>query len=893
MSATSDLHALDFVRRSLAERRQSRQSSAAHTAAAAAGAESWRGSSTPFDRAGQPPSPSSAAQFLAETNVHVSQREQEQHRRQKEEDEQIRAYWAWLAATSESNEIKNKKRNGRSIVHGAAAVAAAALSPTAVPSPTAACRPSSPQKQQLQRRISYYAGFLPETLDRDERLAAVQPIQRSSAVDAEVVGDAAATLAVSTLPTSDRDGESLYNGAAMTMSSTTGGLNRHGNGSSLNSRRPRRTTLSANFAGSTSGATNTSMARTLSVTFDETLAEAMLNTSHRMKTHQQQQQQRRRSSAGSNRSSLERQFSVTCDGIHARGEEGEKEECGVVSSDTDRVSPPSLGPFPPESSMHARTGNNRNHKSSQRSTQSGDCVSASATTVDGADVPAGRKHEMKEWWQAQSSGQDGSGVRVSLKGTAASGKVAPQLPWQQRSPLVFSHNGIGGGGSNNSSSSTAPGERERPLAWADGLLPSLADASFANTSRSSLVPQSFPQQQQQQEQSKPSASYAYSPSVRSLTEQSSRRSTVGRQPLPSRSALVDSMKGIAVAHNTHSSSSDGTDAQLSHHQLTEAFYGSHKGGKMARDAYLYFVAQQQQQQQQQSQKKSCTKRALAPVSPPAKQRGGSPAADAKTRARRTSRQSQLGGVKEDSSSRTSVDTAAKCGTKKKAAAVNHGSKVGPGVFGAEQDVSASWMAPRALHRATCVTASSKQVSADKSRELPPTSSLSVTHAAAAVRTASSTACRANNDRVSRQPKNTEPISPREAEVPQQPHTPPSHPLRRRPPTHAATANKAVISTSNSNASSTPSSSPQVRSPDMERTSTDSIARNKTEKKGSAVAPDEDAESSVSSTLTPAVAESSAPLAVAPAALTHNPKSRVEALWRRSERIFQQRQQQRN
>ncbi|CBZ31157.1 hypothetical protein, unknown function [Leishmania donovani] len=39
--------------------------------------------------------------------------------------------------------------------------------------------------------------------------------------------------------------------------------------------------------------------------------------------------------------------------------------------------------------------------------------------------------------------------------------------------------------------------------------------------------------------------------------------------------------------------------QLSYHQLTEAFYGSYKGGEMAQDAYLYFVAQQQQQQQQQ------------------------------------------------------------------------------------------------------------------------------------------------------------------------------------------------------------------------------------------------------------------------------------------------------
>ncbi|CAG9567133.1 hypothetical protein LMJF_01_0680 [Leishmania major strain Friedlin] len=38
--------------------------------------------------------------------------------------------------------------------------------------------------------------------------------------------------------------------------------------------------------------------------------------------------------------------------------------------------------------------------------------------------------------------------------------------------------------------------------------------------------------------------------------------------------------------------------QLSYHQLTEAFYGSYKGGEMAQDAYLYFVAQQQQQQQQ-------------------------------------------------------------------------------------------------------------------------------------------------------------------------------------------------------------------------------------------------------------------------------------------------------
>ncbi|CBZ23052.1 hypothetical protein, unknown function [Leishmania mexicana MHOM/GT/2001/U1103] len=38
--------------------------------------------------------------------------------------------------------------------------------------------------------------------------------------------------------------------------------------------------------------------------------------------------------------------------------------------------------------------------------------------------------------------------------------------------------------------------------------------------------------------------------------------------------------------------------QLSYHQLTEAFYGSYKGGEMAEDAYLYFFAQQQQQQQQ-------------------------------------------------------------------------------------------------------------------------------------------------------------------------------------------------------------------------------------------------------------------------------------------------------
>ncbi|XQJ24195.1 hypothetical protein NXY56_000075 [Leishmania guyanensis] len=34
--------------------------------------------------------------------------------------------------------------------------------------------------------------------------------------------------------------------------------------------------------------------------------------------------------------------------------------------------------------------------------------------------------------------------------------------------------------------------------------------------------------------------------------------------------------------------------QLSHHQLTEAFYGSYKGSEMAQDAYRYFVAQQQQ-----------------------------------------------------------------------------------------------------------------------------------------------------------------------------------------------------------------------------------------------------------------------------------------------------------
>lgn len=49
--------------------------------------------------------------------------------------------------------------------------------------------------------------------------------------------------------------------------------------------------------------------------------------------------------------------------------------------------------------------------------------------------------------------------------------------------------------------------------------------------------------------------------------------------------------------------------QLSHHQLTDAFYCSYKGADMARDAYRYFISQQQppsmqeQQQQQQPQRR--------------------------------------------------------------------------------------------------------------------------------------------------------------------------------------------------------------------------------------------------------------------------------------------------
>jgi hypothetical protein len=507
MSAPADTNALNFVRRSLAERRQSRRTTESSTAATA---KARCRSSTTADP--EPPSPSSAAQFLAETKPVEAPRPHVDA--DDVNDAQVKAYWAWLAATAENEGRSSGKESELCDVDQPSPAPLRPSLPPAQPTP-------SPTQQQ-SRRISYYAGFLPDALAKDELSCAV-------------------------LPTSDREEESVwgFGGGAATSSV----LSDAGNAGVTTTSHPsrghrRRTTMLVNLAGTVSGASKTS-SRSHSVSFDGMLAEAMVSTSNRMKAHQQQQQQQQR-----HRSSL-----AGVSGADAQGPSGEVAPGDVGAATaaaavmmTRRASPPPLLPSPSKASMQASNSQQR-------------CTTANPTTTAGGAVP----------------------------------------PWQQRSVPISPL---------NDGSDSGLCKHDRALTWACGVLPPLHDTGLSSGHNNVVSSPQKPQQHQQKQQlhrssSSAASSSTYTAPTRAVTARSSRRSTVGeRQSLPA----------------PRSDGNASTEAQLSHHQLTEAFYGSYKGGEMARDAYLYFISQQQQQQ---TRGKDKAKRLSVSVSPAVRQRSSS------------------------------------------------------------------------------------------------------------------------------------------------------------------------------------------------------------------------------------------------------------------------------
>ncbi|KPA73765.1 hypothetical protein ABB37_09659 [Leptomonas pyrrhocoris] len=575
MSAAAETNALDVVRQSPSERRQGSRSSSSASSSSVASKAHHPAHGVGCDKAPPPPSPSSAAQFLMETNAHVTRNAQQQHASDDDDDDQVNAYWAWLATTCEPP-IQSTGTAGPS---------------SSLPSPPV--QRASQQQQQQPRRISYYAGFLPGTLDREELSNAVRVTQMASI-------DAGADGVSSAVPLNEREAETVGWGGG-TSSSATGGAAKE---NSLHSRR-RRSTLSGNSGG---GVSRASMARAQDVTFDVTLAEAMVATSRRIQAHeahqQEQQQQRRRSSVTGG--GVDRRASWSCEepispGQDAaavvatgalnsprcrRGSDNRHQNSYNNNSNSNvrgggdvegaaawRVSPLSSALFPTEMSMRTEGG------------------TTTTTAAEPLTSPRqqGRKQRVKDRMTAAAT--------MRLSGDAAPSTTSDYSPWKRQNAPIFSGNGA------------VDGEHDRALTWANGALPPLSEPKCAPV-RHGHVSQ---HQQQRLSQRKSSSSVAaasaptaYSPPRRSLTERSSRQSTTGSTPM--NTALTDSGRDLNGArsgnrpyNNGNSSSSSGsTDPQLSHHQLTEAFYGSYKGGKMARDAYLYFIAQQQQQRGSQS-----------------------------------------------------------------------------------------------------------------------------------------------------------------------------------------------------------------------------------------------------------------------------------------------------
>ncbi|KPI84474.1 hypothetical protein ABL78_6480 [Leptomonas seymouri] len=399
----------------------------------------------------------------------------------------------------------------------------------------------SPPPLQALQRVPYDAGSPPDASDSDELPYAAPSAQRAGL---SVSGDGTPSL-----PVSGEYPEAL--GGAPSCSATGGA------GGELPASHRRRTTLSAIFASSASG-TSTSLVRTQSVMCDETLAEAMISTANRMEAHQQQQQRRRCSSAMS--PSVGHRKPSSYESAHLYGKEARAtaSKTGCPSSSCRGNTSEACGGAGASVQRAVTAGSALSLQETPISAGNGNRSTPSTTAV----VPHGSARLRRTMhgdspMQAESSALDIPDYQMWL-----------QLSAPASSPI----------------SSDSSSKRERALACSSGGLPPLPEAIYVSR-RSSLVPPPQPPSRR-----KSSASSTRSPLACALAGQSPVSSSHAIPVFPD---VADGVSAVQ-ASKRGSHGSGGSDAQLSHHQLTEAFYGSYKSGKMARDAYLYYILQQQQ-----------------------------------------------------------------------------------------------------------------------------------------------------------------------------------------------------------------------------------------------------------------------------------------------------------